>query len=191
MSRLLFLSAACDHPIQVTHEELVRAQSSWFRWLSKFLCSIMKKLRLYTESQEWLLRIGADAAEMLTQSESDSVATHCTDGGSGVARKKLSVHPTTDYPGRESGATPDGSIFTVFNFHIEPCSAQPSNPNERNSSLTRTIKNAQTPKTSKARLKRFLVSNSFYSVDEFLAFNWETAQFDSSAGNGLRLAKDE
>ncbi|KAG8262563.1 hypothetical protein J6590_051051 [Homalodisca vitripennis] len=34
--------------------------------------------------------------------------------------------------------------------------------------------NAQTPKTLKARLKRFLVSNSFYSVDEFLAFNWKT-----------------
>ncbi|KAG8251850.1 hypothetical protein J6590_070974 [Homalodisca vitripennis] len=31
----------------------------------------------------------------------------------------------------------------------------------------------------KARLKRFLVSNAFYSVDEFLAFNWETAQFDN------------
>ncbi|KAG8252745.1 hypothetical protein J6590_050228 [Homalodisca vitripennis] len=31
---------------------------------------------------------------------------------------------------------------------------------------------------SKARLKRFLVSKAFYSVDEFLSFNWETAQFD-------------
>ncbi|KAG8301984.1 hypothetical protein J6590_040229 [Homalodisca vitripennis] len=29
-----------------------------------------------------------------------------------------------------------------------------------------------------ARLKRFLVSKAFYSLDKFLAFNWETAQFD-------------
>ncbi|KAG8324827.1 hypothetical protein J6590_082806 [Homalodisca vitripennis] len=45
-------------------------------------------------------------------------------------------------------------------------------------SLPNCITNAQTPKASKAHLKRFLVSNAFYSVDEFLAFNWETAQFD-------------
>ncbi|KAG8294549.1 hypothetical protein J6590_088087 [Homalodisca vitripennis] len=42
-------------------------------------------------------------------------------------------------------------------------------------SLPNSITNA---KASKARLKRFLVSNAFYSIDEFLAFNWETAQFD-------------
>ncbi|KAG8287822.1 hypothetical protein J6590_030384 [Homalodisca vitripennis] len=41
------------------------------------------------------------------------------------------------------------------------------------------MKNAQTPKASKTRLKRFLVSKAFYSVDEFLAFNWETAQLDN------------
>ncbi|KAG8293589.1 hypothetical protein J6590_013736 [Homalodisca vitripennis] len=33
------------------------------------------------------------------------------------------------------------------------------------------MKDTQTPKRSKARLKRFLVSKAFYSVDEFLAFN--------------------
>ncbi|KAG8295892.1 hypothetical protein J6590_069825 [Homalodisca vitripennis] len=33
----------------------------------------------------------------------------------------------------------------------------------------------KTPKASNARLKRFLVSNAFYSIDEFLAFNWEIA----------------
>ncbi|KAG8326031.1 hypothetical protein J6590_051362 [Homalodisca vitripennis] len=37
--------------------------------------------------------------------------------------------------------------------------------------LPNSMKNAQTPKASKARLKRFLVSKAFYSVDEFLAFN--------------------
>ncbi|KAG8253552.1 hypothetical protein J6590_032350 [Homalodisca vitripennis] len=45
--------------------------------------------------------------------------------------------------------------------------------------LPNSMKNAQTAKASKARLKRFLVSKAFYSVDEFLAFNWETAQFDN------------
>ncbi|KAG8247178.1 hypothetical protein J6590_066370 [Homalodisca vitripennis] len=45
--------------------------------------------------------------------------------------------------------------------------------------LPNSMKHAQTPKASKARLKRFLVSKAFYSVDEFLAFNWETAQFDN------------
>ncbi|KAG8310684.1 hypothetical protein J6590_059484 [Homalodisca vitripennis] len=41
--------------------------------------------------------------------------------------------------------------------------------------MPNSMKNAQTPKASKARLKCFL---AFYSIDEFLAFNWETAQFD-------------
>ncbi|KAG8304842.1 hypothetical protein J6590_084813 [Homalodisca vitripennis] len=45
--------------------------------------------------------------------------------------------------------------------------------------LPNSMKNAETPKASKARLKRFLVSKAFYSVDEFLAFNWETTQFDN------------
>ncbi|KAG8297946.1 hypothetical protein J6590_025163 [Homalodisca vitripennis] len=45
--------------------------------------------------------------------------------------------------------------------------------------LPNSIKNAQAPKASKTRLKRFLMSKAFYSVDEFLAFNWETAQYDN------------
>ncbi|KAG8306282.1 hypothetical protein J6590_050654 [Homalodisca vitripennis] len=36
------------------------------------------------------------------------------------------------------------------------------------------IKNASTPKVLKTRIKLCLASNAFYSVDEFLAFNWET-----------------
>ncbi|KAG8241530.1 hypothetical protein J6590_085022 [Homalodisca vitripennis] len=44
--------------------------------------------------------------------------------------------------------------------------------------LPNSVKNAQRPKASETSLKRFLVSNAFYSVDEFLAFNWKTAQFD-------------
>ncbi|KAG8315756.1 hypothetical protein J6590_065526 [Homalodisca vitripennis] len=44
--------------------------------------------------------------------------------------------------------------------------------------LPNSMKNAQRPRASKTRLKRFLVSNAFYSVDGLLAFNWETTQFD-------------
>ncbi|KAG8306196.1 hypothetical protein J6590_053499 [Homalodisca vitripennis] len=59
-------------------------------------------------------------------------------------------------------------------------------------SLPNSITNAQTPKASKARLKRFLVSNAFYSVDEFLASGRPpNSMTDSSAGSGLRLAMDE
>ncbi|KAG8268263.1 hypothetical protein J6590_032120 [Homalodisca vitripennis] len=40
--------------------------------------------------------------------------------------------------------------------------------------LPNSIKNARTPKVLKTRLKRFLVSQAFYNVDEFLAYDWET-----------------
>ncbi|KAG8248520.1 hypothetical protein J6590_038227 [Homalodisca vitripennis] len=46
--------------------------------------------------------------------------------------------------------------------------------------------NASTPKVLKTRIKLCLASNAFYSVDEFLAFNWETTreETDSSAESG-------
>ncbi|KAG8295660.1 hypothetical protein J6590_075058 [Homalodisca vitripennis] len=42
--------------------------------------------------------------------------------------------------------------------------------------LPNKIKNASTPKVLKTRIKLCLASNAFYSVDEFLAFNWETTR---------------
>ncbi|KAG8270592.1 hypothetical protein J6590_082426 [Homalodisca vitripennis] len=42
--------------------------------------------------------------------------------------------------------------------------------------LPNKIKNASTPKVLKTRIKLCLSSNAFYSVDEFLAFNWETTR---------------
>ncbi|KAG8287031.1 hypothetical protein J6590_047008 [Homalodisca vitripennis] len=44
--------------------------------------------------------------------------------------------------------------------------------------LPNSIKDAPTPKAFKTRLKRFLVSQAFYNAGEFLAFNWEAAQFE-------------
>ncbi|KAG8307308.1 hypothetical protein J6590_024956 [Homalodisca vitripennis] len=44
--------------------------------------------------------------------------------------------------------------------------------------LPNSIKNAPTPKALKARLKRFLASQAFYSADEFMAFDWVTAQLE-------------
>jgi len=44
--------------------------------------------------------------------------------------------------------------------------------------LPNSFKIQTTPKASKTRLKRFLVSNAFYSVGEFLAHDWETSDFD-------------
>ncbi|KAG8326807.1 hypothetical protein J6590_032637 [Homalodisca vitripennis] len=38
--------------------------------------------------------------------------------------------------------------------------------------LSDQIRNAPTPKVLKTRLRRFLVSQAFYSADEFLAFDW-------------------
>ncbi|KAG8332885.1 hypothetical protein J6590_012654 [Homalodisca vitripennis] len=38
------------------------------------------------------------------------------------------------------------------------------------------LRNAPTPKVLKTRLRRFLVSQAFYSADEFMAFDWVTAQ---------------
>ncbi len=40
--------------------------------------------------------------------------------------------------------------------------------------LPNSIKNATMPKAFKTRLKAVLISNSFYSVDEFMAHSWET-----------------
>jgi len=40
------------------------------------------------------------------------------------------------------------------------------------------IKDAPTPKALKSRLKRFLVSQAFYSAGEFMAFDWVTTQLD-------------
>ncbi|KAG8252956.1 hypothetical protein J6590_045156 [Homalodisca vitripennis] len=40
--------------------------------------------------------------------------------------------------------------------------------------LPNSIKNSPTPKVLKTRFKRFLVSQAFYNVDEFLAYDWET-----------------
>uniref|UniRef100_A0A1B6KSA2 Uncharacterized protein n=1 Tax=Graphocephala atropunctata TaxID=36148 RepID=A0A1B6KSA2_9HEMI len=40
--------------------------------------------------------------------------------------------------------------------------------------LPDSIKYAPTPKALKTRLKRFLVSQTFYNVNEFLAYHWET-----------------
>ncbi|KAG8334583.1 hypothetical protein J6590_086965 [Homalodisca vitripennis] len=42
--------------------------------------------------------------------------------------------------------------------------------------LPHRIKNAPTPKAFKIRLKRFLATQAFYNVDEYLAKNWETSQ---------------
>ncbi|KAG8299034.1 hypothetical protein J6590_003003 [Homalodisca vitripennis] len=42
--------------------------------------------------------------------------------------------------------------------------------------LPNEIKNASTLKVLKTRIKLCLASNAFYSVDEFLAFNWETTR---------------
>ncbi|KAG8277452.1 hypothetical protein J6590_041618 [Homalodisca vitripennis] len=39
--------------------------------------------------------------------------------------------------------------------------------------LPDSIKTAPTPNVLKTHLKRFLVSQTFYNVDEFLAYNWE------------------
>ncbi|KAG8246741.1 hypothetical protein J6590_077945 [Homalodisca vitripennis] len=44
--------------------------------------------------------------------------------------------------------------------------------------LPNSIKHAPTPKALKTRLKRFLVSHSFYNAGEFLEFDWETAQLE-------------
>ncbi|KAG8277500.1 hypothetical protein J6590_041667 [Homalodisca vitripennis] len=42
--------------------------------------------------------------------------------------------------------------------------------------LQNKIENTSTPKMLKTRIKLCLASNTFYSVDEFLAFNWETTR---------------
>ncbi|KAG8277749.1 hypothetical protein J6590_036530 [Homalodisca vitripennis] len=42
--------------------------------------------------------------------------------------------------------------------------------------LPKGIKNAPSPQAVKTRLKSVLVSQAFYNVAEFLAFNWETTQ---------------
>ncbi|KAG8301339.1 hypothetical protein J6590_056032 [Homalodisca vitripennis] len=45
-------------------------------------------------------------------------------------------------------------------------------------SLPDFMKNVQTPKALKTRLKRFLASKAFYSVDEFLNYSWETSNLE-------------
>ncbi len=40
--------------------------------------------------------------------------------------------------------------------------------------LPNSIKNAPMPKAFKTRLKAALIQNAFYSIDEFMAYNWET-----------------
>jgi len=42
--------------------------------------------------------------------------------------------------------------------------------------LPNSIKNSPSPKALKTRLKRFLASQAFYNVAEFLSFNWDTTQ---------------
>ncbi|KAG8317197.1 hypothetical protein J6590_032887 [Homalodisca vitripennis] len=42
--------------------------------------------------------------------------------------------------------------------------------------IAKTNKNSSTPKVLKTRIKLCLASNAFYSVDEFLAFNWESTR---------------
>ncbi|KAG8260197.1 hypothetical protein J6590_102170 [Homalodisca vitripennis] len=44
--------------------------------------------------------------------------------------------------------------------------------------LPNSIINAPTLKAFKARLKRFLASQAFYSADEFMAFDWVTAHLE-------------
>ncbi|KAG8331846.1 hypothetical protein J6590_032546 [Homalodisca vitripennis] len=45
--------------------------------------------------------------------------------------------------------------------------------------LPNSIKNAPMPKAFKARLKSTLVANAFYNTDEFMAFNWETLDWQT------------
>ncbi|KAG8241587.1 hypothetical protein J6590_094617 [Homalodisca vitripennis] len=45
-------------------------------------------------------------------------------------------------------------------------------------SLPDSMKNVQTPKALKTRLKRFLVSKAFYSFDEFFNYSWETSNLE-------------
>ncbi|KAG8243946.1 hypothetical protein J6590_033977 [Homalodisca vitripennis] len=45
-------------------------------------------------------------------------------------------------------------------------------------SLPDSMKNVQTPKALKTRLKRFLASKAFYSVDEFFNYSWETSNLE-------------
>ncbi|KAG8319861.1 hypothetical protein J6590_082671 [Homalodisca vitripennis] len=45
-------------------------------------------------------------------------------------------------------------------------------------SLPDSMKNVQSPKALKTRLKRFLASKAFYSVDELLNYSWETSNLE-------------
>ncbi|KAG8322145.1 hypothetical protein J6590_029842 [Homalodisca vitripennis] len=44
---------------------------------------------------------------------------------------------------------------------------------------TKFDKNAPMPKPFEARLKSTLVANAFYNTDEFMAFNWETLDWQT------------